>query len=268
MDPSLWGFSEVEFGRIDEDGNQTYVREYDGRNYDVPAPRISLTRFGQQDDFSLEIVDFARGDEDVRLRLGNSLYDIQVRQSGLTHRLSRFNDVASPLAFPGATLEVTDESGGQNDYQLNRTTLDVSLAARCPQLGNVRLILNHWREAESGSQQFLYLERCGACHKVQTTEPIDRLTTVTEGGFEASFSAGTLRYLRQDRKFSNRAPEAYNDFPGVSSVASGLAPLFGVASAKTTSDDVRGAARLGMKTILIRHEPGLVIGHIVDGPFK
>ena len=245
MDPSLWGFSEVEFGRIDADDNQTYVREYDGRNYDVPAPRISITRFGQQDDFSLEIVDFARGDEDVRLRLGNSIYDIQVRQSGLTHRLGRYNDITTAAVFPGATVEVADESGGQNDYELNRTTLDVRLSVRCPQVGNVKWILNHWREAESGSRQFLYLERCGACHKVQTTEPLNRITTVTEGGFEASFSAATLRYVRQERKFSNRAPEAYNDFPGVSSVYSGSAPLFGVASTKTTSDDVRGSARLG-----------------------
>ncbi len=245
MDPSLWGFSEVEFGRIDEDGNQTYVREYDGRNYDVPAPRISVTKFGPSDDFSLEITDLARGDEDIRLRFGNPMYDVQVHQSGLTHRLGRYDDIAAAADMPGATVEPTDESGGKSDYEIDRTTLDVRVAGRCPKLRNVKWMLNHWREAEHGSQQFLYLERCESCHKIQTTEPIDRTTTVTEGGVEIGFSSGAVRYLRQERKFSNRAPEAYNDFPGSHSVFSGSAPLFGVANTKTSGDDLRGAVRLG-----------------------
>lgn len=246
MDPGYWGFSEVEFGQFDGENNQTYVREYDGRDYDVPAPRIDVLRFGQRDDLSLQVTDLARGDEEVALRFGNSNYDVQVLQSSLTHRLSRSSEMytASPLDIAGNAIEVTDESGGTNDYEIDRTVLDVRLAARCPTMPHVKWMLNQWQESEHGSRQFLYLERCESCHKIQTTEPIDRRTTVIEGGVEVSFATGAVRYMRQERKFSNRAAEAYNDFPGSRSVYGGSAPLFGVASTKTTGNDVRGAAQL------------------------
>ncbi len=248
LDPSLWGFSGIDFARFDEDGNQNFVREYDGRNYDVPAPEILITKFGEKDDFRLEATDLARGDQDVSLRFGNHSYDVQVRQSALTHRLGRYNDPidgAGLVDLAGATVEVTDRAGGKNDYHLDRTTFDLRLAARHPRLSQVKWMVNAWQEAETGSQQFLFLERCGSCHKVQTTEPLDRITTITQAGFEVDLPTSAIRYLRENRSFDNRAPEGFNDFPGVSRVFSGSAPLFGVASTSSSINDLRGAAQLG-----------------------
>jgi DmsE family decaheme c-type cytochrome len=248
MDQSLWGFSGIEFDRFDEDGSPNFVREYDGKNYDVPAPEIVVSRFGAADDFRLEMKDLARGDQDVSLRFGNSLYDVQIKQSALTHRLHRYNDPAAgagnvPIA--GNSVEVTDRSGGKNDYRRDRTTFDLRLAARHPKLSNVKWLANAWQEAETGSQQFLFLERCASCHHIQTSQPIDRKTTITQVGFQLDLKSAALRYIRENRDFGNRAPEQFNDFPGVSSVFSGEAPLFGVAATKSDINDIRASGQVG-----------------------
>ena len=249
-DPSLWGFGGVDFGFLDEDDNPTYVREYDGRDYDAPGARLEITQFGARDDFRLEATDLLRGDQDVSLRLGSPNYDLQVRHSGLTHRLGRYNDIEGSFDIPqsGGRLNavgVTDLTEGKSDYQLERSTLDIRLAARCPQIKRVKWIANYWREAERGDRQFLFLERCNSCHKIQTTEPVDRVTESVEGGVEIDLDSAVFRYLRGQREFNNRASESYYDFPGVSSVYAGMAPLFGVPNTKTTSNDLRLGARLG-----------------------
>ncbi len=255
VDRSMWGFAEIEYADLDEDDSSNYVREYDGRNYDVPAPRIGLTEFGEDEDFRFEVTDLARGDQDIRLRFGNPNYDVQVSQSGLTHRLGRYNepiDGEGLIEFPGREggledVEATDLTGGKDDFHLDRTALEVRLAARCPTLPSVKWMLNFWQEAETGSQQFLFLDRCNACHKHQTSEHIDRTTSVLEGGAEVSFGSGVVRYMRQSREFENKAPEETFDFSGVASIGSGPAPLFGVPSAETDVDDLRVSGQVNEK---------------------
>ncbi len=250
MDQSLWGFGGIEFGRFDEDDNQNYVREYDGRNYDVPSPTIEITRFTDKDDLHLAVTDLARGDQEVSLRFGNNHYDVQLKQSALTHRLGRYNDPIDGegvISFPGNAAEVTDRASGKDDYHLDRTTFDLRLAARHPKLSQVKWLANAWQETESGSQQFLFLERCANCHKIQVTEPIDRKTTITQLGFQVDLRSSAIRYLRENREFDNRAPESFNNFPGVSIMFRGLAPLFGVAGTSSDINDLRAASQLGEK---------------------
>ena len=107
-----------------------------------------------------------------------------------------------------------------------------------------------WQEKEHGSRQFLFLDRCTSCHKVQTSEPIDRVTTITEGGVQVDLPKASLRYLHGSQEFSNRASEEFFNFTGRSGLYNGLAPLFGVANTHTTTNDLRGAAAVGKHTSL------------------
>ncbi len=252
LDQSLWGFSYVDVGRFDQDNNPQFVREWDGKDYNVPTSRLSIVKYGQQDDLRFEATDLPRGDQEIRLRFGSPRYDVQIRQSGLTHRLGRFDenvDVMVP-AFPShgsSTYQVntTDLTDGENDFRINRTLVDARLAARCPRLPYAKLLLNYWQAAETGTRQFLFVSHCTACHKIQTAEPIDRITTITEGGAQLDFPKASLRYLRGHEEFSNRAPESYFTFAGAGPVFAGTAPLFGVASTRADTNDLRGSAAIG-----------------------
>jgi DmsE family decaheme c-type cytochrome len=254
VDPQLWGFGELEFGRFDQDGSPQFVREYDGRDYEIPTTRLSLLRYGQQDDVRFEVIDLPRGDQDISFRAGNPRYDLQIKASNLTHHLGRFDDPTNVLIpqQSGATLRVnaSDLANGRNDYHLNRTVVDARVAARCPKLPNAKWLFNYWQEAESGARQFLFLDRCTSCHKIQTAQPIERVTTITEGGVQVDWPKASLRYLRGEEEFSNQADEGYVKFTGRGSVFNGSAPLFGVANTKTSTNDLRGAGLVGQSTSL------------------
>jgi DmsE family decaheme c-type cytochrome len=246
---AAWGFSDVELGQSDASGNQANVREYDGRNNDFLNGSLGLTKLGTEDDLHLEVIDLGWGDQDIRLRYGNPLFDMKLHTSGLTHRLGRYDDFTDVLipTSGGGTLRVnaTDQAEGYNGYHLDRTLVDLQLAARCPQVPQAKWLLNMWQEREHGSRQFLFLDRCTSCHKVQTSEPIDRVTTITEGGVQVDLPKASLRYLHGTQEFSNRASEEFFNFTGVFGLYNGLAPLFGVANTHTTTNDLRGAASVG-----------------------
>jgi DmsE family decaheme c-type cytochrome len=249
LDPAMWGFSEFRIGTFDSEDNPAFVREYDGKNYQRLDADLSFVRFGDNDDLRMEVLNVDAGaDQEINLRYGKPTLDVKFRGSGLTHRLGRYNDTTDAMipASDGATRQVnaTDLSDGKNDYQIGRTLIELELAARCPKLPNAKWLLNFWQEKEHGSRQFLFLDRCTSCHKIQTSEPIDRVTTITEGGVQVDLPKGSLRYLHGSQRSSNFAAEEEFLFTGQSSVFAGLAPLFGVAPTETRTNDLRGAYAL------------------------
>lgn len=249
-DESLWGFSDISLGRIEEHGNQTYVRQYDGRKYDNLDTDLSVTRYDKDSDLRVEIVDLPIGDQDLHLRYGTPTLDVKGTASGLTHRLGRYDDFTD-ATIPGQNggtnrVNTTDLSEGKNDYHLNRTLIDLQVAARCPKVPQAKVLAEWWQEREHGSRQFLFLDRCTSCHKIQTTEPIDRVTTIVKGGVQVDLPKASLRYLRSQLEFHNEAPEELFKFNG-RGLFNGLAPLFGVAPSEVSTNDVRGAAALSSR---------------------
>jgi len=246
LDPTLWGFDEFRIGRIDSEGSPNFVREYDGKNYNRLDADLSFLRFGANDDLRMEVINVDAGaDQDISLRYGKPTLDIRFRGQGLTHRLGRFNDPTNVLipAADGGTNRVntTDLTNGRNDFELGRTLIELDVAARCPKLPQAKWLLNFWQQKEHGNKQFLFLDRCTSCHKIQTSEPIDRVTTITEGGVQVDLPSGSLRYLHGSQRFSNFAAEQLFDFSGQFGLSNGPAPLFGVASSETTTNDLRAA---------------------------
>ncbi|MFB3879743.1 MAG: DmsE family decaheme c-type cytochrome [Armatimonadota bacterium] len=252
LDPAMWGFADFRIGSFDSEDNPTYVREYDGKNYERPDADLSFVRFGENDDLRMEVLNVDAGaDQELSLRYGKPTLDIKLKASGLTHRLGRYDDMTDVLIprDTGRTMQVntTDLANGKSDYELGRTLIELELAARCPKLPQAKWLLNFWQEKEHGSRQFLFLDRCTSCHKIQTSEPIDRVTTITEGGVQVDLPKGSLRYLHGKQRFSNFAEEQLYDFAGTSSVFNGPAPLFGVAPTETRTNDLRGAFMLGSR---------------------
>ncbi len=241
LDPTMWGFSEFSGGRISSSGNQNFVREYDGKNYNRLDADFSLVRYGRKDDFRMSASNIDAGaDQEVSMRYGTPTTDIRFKGQGLTHRLSRFNEnIDVPIA--GNRVNDTDLTNGRNDFEIGRTVVELNVAARCPKLPDAKWLFNYWQQKEHGKQQFLFLDRCTSCHKIQTSEPIDRVTTITEGGVQVDLPKGSLRYLYGKQHFSNFAAEQFFNFSGRSSVFNGPAPLFGVASDETRINDVRTA---------------------------
>jgi len=194
-DGASWGFSGIELGALDEDGNPTYVREYDGKNYEFPRAKLGLDQYAAKSDFHLRADGPAAGDPQAEAYFGSPTLSANVKYNELTHRQPRFNDIEGQVDFPGNYIVVTDEDDGKNDYAINRKVTDINLAARHPRLRQVKWLAHYWRESESGSQQFLYMERCAGCHKSQTTQPMDRVTTEVAGGAQIEFDKGALRYM-------------------------------------------------------------------------
>ena len=246
---AAWGFSDLELGILDEDGNPTFVREYDGKNYEFPRVKMGVDQYAGKSDFHFRLSDPAASDEDAEVYFGNSKVSADVKYTALTHRLPRFNDIStpSPILIPGSGgrqnfIEVTDLANGKNDYQIRRRLIDLNLAARHPKLRQVRWLASYWRQSKTGSQQFLYLTRCGSCHKFQTTEPVSNVTTEASGGAEVDFGKGSARYLHTEGRFENRAPETIVDAFGLPSLQTTNVPLFGLSDFKSRADEIRLAA--------------------------
>jgi len=245
-----WGFSDLELGSIDPSGNPTYVREYDGKNYEFPRVKLGLDQYAAKSDFHLRVLDPAAGDETAEAYFGGPTVSANIKYSALTHREPRFNDVGdvnSPVNIGGQRgapqpVSFSDLTNGKDDFAIERKVTDIKLAARCPKLRSVKWLASYWRESETGDQQFLFLDRCGACHKVQTTEPINRVTTLATGGAEVGLGKGAVRYLHTEGQFENRVPQGYYNFAGLSSVYNGTAPLFSVSDTRTRIDEVTATA--------------------------
>ncbi|UCH33895.1 MAG: DmsE family decaheme c-type cytochrome [Armatimonadota bacterium] len=237
---AAWGFSDFELGSIDEEGSPTYVREYDGKNYEFPRWKLGVDQYAEGSDYHLRLRDPAAGDEAAEIYFGSPTVSGDIKYDVLTHRLPRFDDVEGPVDYPGNSIETTDLSNGRRDFEIERNVTEINLAARCPKLRNVRWLGRYWRESEHGTQQFTFLDRCTSCHKVQLEEPIERVTTEASAGVEIASDAAAVRYMHTEGRFKNRAPELAYDFDEArGSVYSGLAPLFGMSETETSADEVR-----------------------------
>jgi len=251
-----WGFSELELGQLNEKGNPTFVREYDGKNYEFPQLKLGLDQYAKNSDFHFRLRDPAARDEDAEVYFGNQNVSTNIKYSALTHREPRFNDVRTGPGFDGLPgipiptlgsnlIRVEDLTNGKNDFAITRKVAEINVAARHPKLSQVRWLANFWRQSKQGSKQFLFLQRCDGCHKTQIEQPIDQITTEASGGAELQFNRGALRYMHTEGRFENRAAETVFSSFGFGPLAQANVPLFGVADNRTHTDEVRLAALPG-----------------------
>jgi len=262
-DVALWGLGGFALGTQAERGTPAYVREFDGKNYEVPAFGFDINSYSENNDTHLSAGSLAAGDEDASLYGGNGIWRYDLDFSALTHRTGRFNDplrlFTSPrltaaqnpgAVFPAADggsnqVFITDLDNGKNNYEIDRQLLTANISAVSPRLPAVKWLAYLRRESEHGGQQFKFLDRCAGCHKFELTQPIDRVTTDVGLGLDLNLGRVSARYLHNERRFDNQAPEVFHNFSGQFGVLfNGTAPLFGVPDVDTRTDSARATADL------------------------
>jgi hypothetical protein len=206
---------------LDPDGNQSSVREYDGREYDV----VDISEFllsGLTDDALYHILlrDPISGDADAEVLVDKSYWlSFEAIFSSLTHR---FADDRNALVVngiptfqnrvpwaPGDPVPVLSSdvldvlSTDRHMMERNVTTIGAGFTPAW--MGTLRLTGSFWREDETG-HQILAFRSESMSRKTLLTVPIDRQTTETEVGFDGGGGKMAYAYRHGRREYSSAAP--------------------------------------------------------------
>ncbi|NIM05243.1 MAG: DmsE family decaheme c-type cytochrome, partial [Armatimonadetes bacterium] len=232
-----FGFSEPWAGAESSSGNQTYVREYDGKDYESLQVDSTHSLVREHDVLNIRTQSLGADDQEIDLYYANPRTSVDLNYQEMTHRLGHYDFFADANIADNDSVTHTYLST-EDDLGIDRTTAEARMSYRTPKAPNIRWNLGYWAEREKGRQQFTFLERCGACHKVATTQVIDRTTSELDMGADLALGRSSLSYNHQMRKFENSAGEQFYTFAGVSSVYNGSAPLFGVADTVSVYDEL------------------------------
>ncbi len=201
-------------------GNQSTVREFDGRNFNLWGIE-SLKSYGYSGDtqYWLNARDLILKDSDILFNLAvrNEL-SLNLSASGLTHRLNRTPQVDPYLApFGMSTLTLgldppstATRSGNSfvdltpdNTLGITRRVYDFDTRLT-PGSNKVALVLGWWREAEQGLSQVNYRSQLAGSRLESSDYSIDRKTDQTTLGTDLRIGNDTVvNYKVMDNKFSD-----------------------------------------------------------------
>ena len=256
------GFSDIRLGIYSHasDGNQDWVREFDGRNFDsFGIERLQSYGFSGPTQYWLDARDLILGDEDFNFSLASrNSVGISLGTSKLTHRLFRtpsinpfiaemYASLGLPAPVPGNTGDaILDLSPGVN-FRLNRrvNTFDLGITPQGNQ--GRRFVASWWQELESGNRQLLFRARAAAPGVIANRQragaeiPIDRSTD--EAALGADLRLGKLSVLNYrfiDTEFTNNGNR-----PG--GVLGTVFPLNALTqfNSKTTNNSLKARSKLG-----------------------
>jgi hypothetical protein len=178
--------------------NQDWVREYDGRLFDIGIESLDAYGYRGPVAYRLELRDVVLQDESARLDadLRNAV-TLSVGTDAMTHRLAKI-PVADPfLGAFGYTF--TDFNPGHH-AELERRVNDATLKLTPWKGQGIRLLAGWWEEAERGTHQVVYSSR-GA------DVAVDRFTTERTYGTDLSLGrSSALSYRFTGIKFGDEAP--------------------------------------------------------------
>lgn len=198
----------------DATGNQTMVRQYDGRNFGSPSIEV-LNSMGYKDDFQyfLDARDLIIGDEDVFVSLSSkNLFGMEFYTSALTHRLTRIPAINPFLAGTSAAGgdDILDLSPNQ-DFELNRRVTSVLLDSTPTSDQRYRLVGGFWQETEDGSRQLLFRARAATPGVIANRTragvaiPIDRNTLQGSTGVDVKLgNSSVVNYRFASTSFNDQ----------------------------------------------------------------
>jgi hypothetical protein len=210
---------------LDETGNQSSVREYDGRNFDlVDISEFMLSGLNDQTLYSVLFSHPIAGDAQAEVLIDQSYWlSFEAMFNSLSHR---FADDRNALVLngtptfenrvpwaPGDPLPPlgTDvlEVLGPDGAMMTRDETTIGAGFTPAWLGGLRLAGSFWREREQGDQILSFRDEASPSadrRKVVLQAPLDRQTTEEEVGFDGG--GGTLAYAYRHgrREFSNAPP--------------------------------------------------------------
>lgn len=185
----------------DPSGNQSWVREYDGRNFGSGSIEL-LNSMGYNGDFQyfLDARDLFIGDEDVLLSLhSQNIFGMDFYTTGLTHRLDRIPAinpflVGTPAAGGDDFLDLSPDA----NYELNRRVTSANLRTTPAPNQWYRLVGTFWQETENGTQQVLFRARAATPgvianrQRASFASPIDRNTQQGLTGFDVKLGSDSV----------------------------------------------------------------------------
>jgi len=207
----------------DADNNQDWVREFDGRTFDLFGIEL-LNAYGYSGgtQYWLSARDLINKNEDVDFSLGyENRFSLNLSTSSLTHRLDRvpainpflnvvsdgsvlFRDNLAPVSI-GSTGDTFLDLSPSGEFRLDRRVNDFRLNLTPCRARRGRLIGGWWQELEGGSRQQLFRARATTDGVINDRQrgaarlPIDRSTE--QGSLGADLQVGKNSVLNY--KFAN-----------------------------------------------------------------
>ncbi|MDO8586801.1 MAG: MtrB/PioB family outer membrane beta-barrel protein [Armatimonadota bacterium] len=150
----------------DDSGNQSWVREYDGRLFDLGIEQLDTYGYTGGLAYSLGIRDLIIQDEkaDLDLSLENAIR-LHLGTDALLHRLDRIPAInpflaGTPAGTPPADGDFfIDLIPNTTQFQIDRRVNDAALSLTPWKGQKVRLLGTWWQEHEDGSRQVLFRSR-------------------------------------------------------------------------------------------------------------
>ena len=238
--------STLSFYAQDPDGDQNWVREYDGRRFG--------NVFGIEDFFTLGyngpyqytfgLRDLTVGNQDVGtdVTFKNQL-GLSIVTTGLTHRLPVIPEIDPFLAgtaaagTPATPSQIGTRAAGGNEflnldpnnsYRIDRRVTDYALRTMPKSGWGPRLVLGIWEEKEQGDAQLLFRSRqaqpgvIAGSQRGSASVPINRFTHEDRLGFDwpiANTAVVNYRYYNTKfQEYAGRPTDPREDFAPLNSL--------------------------------------------------
>lgn len=188
----------------DSDGNQDFVRQYDGRRFDLwGIEELNLYGYDGDNQYWIKASDLIAGNENLSLNItGRNTYGLSLSTEAMTHRQGKVPAINPYLAPFGMSQVINGVPTGDafldlsptDTYRLNRRVNDFKVNLTPDSLGWLRFTAGSWQEIERGTQQLLFRSRATtpgiirSSTKASAAVSIDR--TSTENTLGADLSVG------------------------------------------------------------------------------
>ena len=149
----------------DENGNQDWIREYDGRAFNPGIESLESYGYKGRTAYRLDLRDVIIQDEDVAFDWSfANAYGLKFTTSRLTHRLARIPAVNPSLVGTDAGANPTEgdvffDLAPGTDFRIRRRTSQLGLNLTPWTQQKLRVVGAWWQEAESGAKQVLFRGR-------------------------------------------------------------------------------------------------------------
>jgi predicted porin len=217
----------------DADGNQDWVREYDGRSFGFGLESLSSYGYSNSLAYWLEMTDVVNHNEaiDFQMALRNQL-TLNLSTDAMTHRLARPSAVdpflaGTPAAGGNTFKDLVPGLHGDMDRRVDNA--EIALTPCKDQ--QIRLVGGWWQETEKGLAPILFRARvipgqpafpAGIISgdRLGGAVVLDRNTTENKFGTDVAVgSRSALSYRFTDTRFRDHGlPVAASDFPGLSAI--------------------------------------------------
>ena len=204
---------EIQLGTYNQDaeGNQDWVREYDGRDFGVLGLELYDT-YGYSGglQYWLTARDFIVGDEEIIFGFASrNLFRLSGSTNTLTHRLGstpannpwvakQLLNLGAPAPQQGVSWDTVKDLSPGSNYEIDRRVTDINLYANPEPAQRIGLVAGWWQETEDGQKQLLFRAREAEAGVINNRDrgsvalPVDRETNEASFGTDVAIGKNTV----------------------------------------------------------------------------